>query len=83
MQEGDTEDKKNEKDSIKQTFGKWHKITLQSPIVALANAILEIYHHSCSQMLGIEPAWKLPTFFEVNGQFTNGFRRIIIRINPR
>ena len=57
--------------------------TLQSPIVTLANAILEIYHHSCSQMLGIEPAWKLPTFFEVNGQFTNGFRRIIIQINPQ
>lgn len=40
--------------------------TLQSPIVTLANAILEIYHHSCLQILGIEPAWKLPTFFEVN-----------------
>lgn len=66
MQEGDTEDKKKRK-RLHQTIAQQTiQTTLQSPIVALVNTILKTYHRSCSQILGVEPAWKLPTFFEVN-----------------
>lgn len=65
-QEGDTEDQKKRK-RLHQTIAQQAiQTTLQSPIVTLANAILEIYHRSCLQIFGVEPAWKLPTFFEVN-----------------
>lgn len=61
-----SEKQKNEKDSIKQTLGKWYKTVLQSLIVSSEDSTFKTYHHSCSQILDIEPAWKLPTFFEVN-----------------